>query len=112
MVLGREGGREVLGSEGNTHTHSHKLTACSKSRISDTITSSHIAPPPRLTTRYGMVENCCGGTTLASDVWRRTLATVVSPNATDPHGTAPENIWDFSSWVPDAVVINLGTERI
>lgn len=35
---------------------------------------------------YGMVENCCGGQTLASDIWKRTLATVVSPNASDFHG--------------------------
>eukprot|EP00041_Stephanoeca_diplocostata_P024934 m.642117 g.642117 ORF g.642117 m.642117 type:complete len:399 (-) comp22635_c0_seq5:105-1301(-) len=58
---------------------------------------------------YGMVENCCGGQTLASDIWKRTLATVVSPNASDFHGTAKENEWDFTSWTPDAVVINLGT---
>jgi hypothetical protein len=38
-----------------------------------------------------MVENCCGGDTLMSDIWRRTLATVPSGNASDPHGTTPEN---------------------
>lgn len=56
-----------------------------------------------------MAENCCGGATLASDVWLRTLATVVSHNASDPHGTPAGNLWDFSSWVPDGVVVNLGT---
>jgi len=56
-----------------------------------------------------MVENCCGGSTLASDVWRRTLATVGSSNASDPHGTTAENVWDFHRWRADAVVINLGT---
>ena len=51
----------------------------------------------------------CGGATLMSDVWKRTLASVPSPNASDPHGTAPGNRWDFSRWAPDALVINLGT---
>ena len=58
---------------------------------------------------FGMVVNCCGGATLGSDVWGRTLATVGSPNSSDPHGTTEENKWDFSTWKPDAVVINLGT---
>ena len=58
---------------------------------------------------YGVVENCCGGKTLMSDVWLRTLASEPSPNASDPHGTAKGNYWDFSRWMPDAVVINLGT---
>ena len=58
---------------------------------------------------FGMVANCCGGSTLASDVWSRTLATVGSTNASDPHGTTVENTWDFSKWQADAVVINLGT---
>ena len=58
---------------------------------------------------FGMVANCCGGATLASDVWTRTLATVGSTNTSDPHGTTPENTWDFSTWIADAVVINLGT---
>ena len=44
-----------------------------------------------------------------SDVWKRTLATVPSSNSSDPHATTPENEWDFRSWRPDAVVINLGT---
>jgi hypothetical protein len=55
-----------------------------------------------------MVMNCCGGDTLASDVWKRTLATVPSDSPADPHGTRKDNEWDFSSWTPDAVVINLG----
>jgi len=58
---------------------------------------------------FGMVANCCGGSTLGSDVWTRTLATVGSTNTSDPHGTTEENLWDFNSWIPDAVVINLGT---
>lgn len=58
---------------------------------------------------YGMAENCCGGSTLMSDIWRRTLATVGSGNESDPHGTTAANEWNFSSWVPHAVVINLGT---
>ena len=58
---------------------------------------------------FGMVKNCCGGQTLMSDVWKRTLATVPSSNSSDPHATTPENEWDFRSWRPDAVVINLGT---
>ena len=58
---------------------------------------------------FGMVANCCGGSTLGSDVWGRTLATVGSANASDPHGTTAENEWDFGSWTADAVVINLGT---
>jgi hypothetical protein len=59
---------------------------------------------------YGMVMNCCGGATLMSDVWKRTLATVTSADpASDPHGTAASNAWEFKSWKPDGVVINLGT---
>lgn len=58
---------------------------------------------------FGMVANCCGGSTLASDVWKRTLATVGSANSSDPHGTTKDNIWDFSKWRANAVVINLGT---
>lgn len=56
-----------------------------------------------------MAENCCGGSTLASDIWQRTLATVPSSNSSDPHGTTADNLWDFSSWVPAGMVINLGT---
>jgi hypothetical protein len=58
---------------------------------------------------YGMVMNCCGGKTLMSDIYKRTLASVPSGNVSDPHGTTKENYWDFSSWRPDALVINLGT---
>eukprot|EP00928_Gymnodinium_smaydae_P044250 TRINITY_DN29524_c0_g1_i1.p1 TRINITY_DN29524_c0_g1~~TRINITY_DN29524_c0_g1_i1.p1 ORF type:complete len:409 (-),score=51.62 TRINITY_DN29524_c0_g1_i1:396-1577(-) len=58
---------------------------------------------------YGMAINCCGGNTLMSDVWKRTLATVTSADDSDPHGTMPDNLWNFSSWKPDGVVINLGT---
>ena len=58
---------------------------------------------------FGMAENCCGGATLGSDVWLRTLATVGSTNTSDPHGTTAANTWDFDQWTADAVVINLGT---
>ena len=58
---------------------------------------------------FGMVRNCCGGATLGSDVWQRTLATVGSANASDPHSTTSENAWNFSAWTAEAVVINLGT---
>eukprot|EP00039_Didymoeca_costata_P026748 m.16561 g.16561 ORF g.16561 m.16561 type:complete len:385 (-) comp5732_c0_seq1:44-1198(-) len=58
---------------------------------------------------FGMVRNCCGGSTLASDVWWRTLATVPSPDKNDPHGTTSANLWNFSSFIPDGIVINLGT---
>ena len=59
---------------------------------------------------FGLVENCCGGATLARDIWRRTLATVGNADDPgDPHGTVPGNEWRFAAWVPDAVVINLGT---
>jgi len=57
----------------------------------------------------GMVVNCCGGATVGSDIWKRTLATVGSSNTSDPHGTTIENLWNFSTWKADAVVINLGT---
>eukprot|EP01048_Picozoa_sp_COSAG05_P020112 COSAG05_NODE_3332_length_2146_cov_1.768930_2_plen_385_part_00 len=58
---------------------------------------------------FGMVANCCGGGTLASDVWTRTIASLGSGDPSDPHGTIPSNVWDFSKWTADAVVINLGT---
>ena len=44
-----------------------------------------------------------------SDIWKRTLASVPSTNKTDVHGTMLQNEWNFSSWSPDVVVINLGT---
>lgn len=83
---------------------------------------------------FGLVKNCHAGSpsAVAADVWTWTLATLPSPNASGPHGTAPENHWDFASWKaathpprprrrgmtrccfvgslqPDAVVINLRT---
>ena len=61
---------------------------------------------------FGMVSNCCGGGTLASDVWTRTIASVGSSNKSDPHGTIPSNVWNFSKWKADAVVINLGTKYL
>jgi hypothetical protein len=42
-----------------------------------------------------MVENCCGGDTLMPAVFQRTL------------GSVPREDWNFSAWVPDALVINL-----
>ena len=53
---------------------------------------------------FGMVANCCGGSTLASDVWTRTIASLGSANPSDPHGTIPTNVWDFSKWTAHAVV--------
>jgi hypothetical protein len=58
---------------------------------------------------FGMVANCCGGSTLASDVWTRTIASLGSGNSSDPHGTIPSNRWNFSKWKAHALVINLGT---
>jgi hypothetical protein len=42
-----------------------------------------------------MVANCCGGDTLMPAVFQRTL------------GSVPREDWNFSAWVPDALVINL-----
>ena len=61
---------------------------------------------------FGMYENCCGGNTVMPDIYKRTLATVVSSNSSDPHGTVKDNLWDFTKWIPDAVVINLGTNDL
>jgi len=46
----------------------------------------------------GMVHNCCGGNTTMPSIFSRTLATV-----------NVDNTWRWGSWVPDALVINLGT---
>merc|ERR1719469_973958 len=48
----------------------------------------------------GLIKNCCGGNTFMPEIWTRTLSTGV---------TGGSNAWDFSSWVPDALVVNLGT---
>jgi len=48
----------------------------------------------------GLIKNCCGGATYMPEIWTRTLATA---------DTGGSNNWDFSSWVPDALVVNLGT---
>jgi len=45
----------------------------------------------------GLVKNCCGGEIFMPEIWTRTLA------------TDSEAQWDFSSWVPNALVVNLGT---
>lgn len=50
---------------------------------------------------YGMVNNCCGGNTTMPMVYARSLASV-SVGA----------LYDFSLWVPQVVVINLGTNDI
>ncbi|CAE7037646.1 celE [Symbiodinium natans] len=57
----------------------------------------------------GMAANCCGGYTLMSTVWLRTVGSLESLNQLMPFQTPEDNLWDFSRWVPDAVVINLGT---
>lgn len=46
----------------------------------------------------GMVHNCCGGNTTMPSIFSRALATVNT-----------DNTWSWSSWVPDALVVNLGT---
>jgi lysophospholipase L1-like esterase len=46
----------------------------------------------------GMVHNCCGGNTTMPTIFNRTLASVNIDNS-----------WDWNSWVPDALVVNLGT---
>merc|ERR1712061_371535 len=46
---------------------------------------------------FGLVQNCCGGETNMPEIWERTIAT---DNASR---------WNFSNWVPDALVVNLGT---
>eukprot|EP00946_MAST-07B_sp_MAST-7B-sp1_P002591 g2591.t1 len=46
---------------------------------------------------FGVVRNCCGGDTFMPEIYKRTLATVENSR------------WNFSSWIPDAVIINLGT---
>jgi hypothetical protein len=52
---------------------------------------------------YGLVNNCCGGdNTVMPQIFTRTLASV-----DDSSGS-----WDYSSWVPDAVIINLGTNDL
>lgn len=51
---------------------------------------------------FGMVRNCCGGNTTMPAIFQRTLATI---NDEFPG----RNGWNFSSWVPAALVVNLGT---
>ena len=46
---------------------------------------------------YGMVRNIAGGNVTMPEIYTRTLASV------------DRSDWVYSSWVPDAVVINLGT---
>lgn len=60
-------------------------------------------------TGLGMVANCCGGYTRMSNIWLRTVGSLESLNQMLPWGTPEDNLWNFSRWVPDAVVINLGT---
>lgn len=47
---------------------------------------------------FGMVHHCCEGEIHIPDIFPSTLGS---------DGTSPA--WNFSSWIPDAVVINLGT---
>jgi hypothetical protein len=47
---------------------------------------------------FGMFRHCCGGKINIPEIFPSTLGS----DANSP-------IWNFSSWVPDAVVINLGT---
>jgi hypothetical protein len=46
---------------------------------------------------FGVVRNCCGGVTLMPEIYTRTLLSV------------PGSTWDFTQWIPDVVVVNLGT---
>jgi lysophospholipase L1-like esterase len=46
----------------------------------------------------GMVHNCCGGNTTMPSIFGRTLATVNT-----------DRTWDWARWIPDALVVNLGT---
>ena len=48
---------------------------------------------------YGLVQNCCGGNTTMPMIFGRTLAS----------DGDPKKAWDMSTWTPDAVVVNLGT---
>ena len=48
---------------------------------------------------FGMVRNCCGGSTYMPEIFTRILGSVVGVG----------NDWNFSDWIPDVVVINLGT---
>lgn len=47
----------------------------------------------------GMSKNFEGGSVTMRHIWSRSVASVGSP----------ESNWDFQSWVPDVVVVNLGT---
>lgn len=47
---------------------------------------------------FGMIRHCCHGKIHIPDIFPSTLGT----DASSP-------LWNFSSWVPDAVVINIGT---
>ena len=54
---------------------------------------------------YGLTQNCCGktGPVQMPEVWTRTLATMGPPTS------KTTLLWDFSKWVPHALVVNLGT---
>jgi len=45
----------------------------------------------------GLIRNCCGGNTTVPELWSRTVATDESSR------------WRFASWIPAALVVNLGT---
>lgn len=61
-----------------------------------TCTNLHASCRTAAWSGYGVVRNCCGGSTLMPEIYSRTLASV------------PGSQWDFSQWLPDVVVINLG----
>merc|ERR1711974_11779 len=65
---------------------------------------------------FGMVQNCCRqGGTLMSSVWLRTLAARSSRGPDGkvvPNDTPVDNLWDFTTWAPDLLVINLGTNDV
>ena len=49
---------------------------------------------------YGIVNNCCGGSTHMPAVYSRALS------------SDSGSVWSLSDWIPDAVVINLGTNDV
>jgi len=75
---------------------------------------------------YGLVHNCCGGETHMPAIYQRALSSVPTASVDYPPTTTGgggesrmgddgghlDNAWDFGGWVPDAVVVNLGTNDV
>lgn len=47
---------------------------------------------------FGLIHNCCGGNTTMPSIFTRTLATFNM-----------DNTWNYTNWLPNVLVINLGT---